>query len=116
MNAQVIHQAAGRAPTPLQLERAATPWTRLRGLLGRSGLAPALGLWISPCNSVHCCFMGFAIDVLYLDAEQRILQIRHDLRPWRFSACWRARSVIELAAGECRRLHIEPGDSLTCVP
>ncbi|MGE8497160.1 MAG: DUF192 domain-containing protein [Pseudomonas sp.] len=116
MKAQVIHQATGRAPTPLQLDRAATPWTRLRGLLGRSGLAPAHGLWISPCNSVHCCFMGFAIDVIYLDADQRILEIRHDLRPWRFSACWRARSVIELAAGECRRLHIEPGDSLTCAP
>ncbi|WP_394561176.1 DUF192 domain-containing protein [Aquipseudomonas alcaligenes] len=114
MNVQIIHQAAGREPTPLQLERAATPWTRLRGLLGRSGLAAAQGLWISPCNSVHCCFMRFAIDVLYLDAEQRIVQIRHNLRPWRFSACWRAHSVIELAAGECRRLNIESGDSLKC--
>lgn len=116
MNAQVTHRVAGRVPTALQLERAATPWTRLRGLLGRRGLPAGQGLWISPCNSVHCCFMRFAIDVLYLDAEQRILEIRHDLRPWRFSICWRARSVVELAAGECRRLHIEPGDNLRCVP
>lgn len=114
MNSQIVHHAAGRVPTPLQLERAATPWTRLRGLLGRRGLANAHGLWIIPCNSVHCCFMGFAIDVLYLDAEQRIAHIRHELRPWRFSAFWRAHSVIELAAGECRRLNIEPGDSLKC--
>ncbi|WP_313220506.1 DUF192 domain-containing protein [Stutzerimonas nitrititolerans] len=114
MNAQVIHRQPGRAPTPLRLEHAATPWSRLRGLLGRRGLAAASGLWISPCNSVHCCFMRFAIDVLYLDGEQRILHIRHALRPWRFSACWRARSVVELAAGECRRLNIQPGDRLQC--
>lgn len=112
MNSQLIHQAGG--VTPLQLESAATPWTRLRGLLGRRNLPAAHGLWISPCNSVHCCFMRFAIDVLYLDAEQRIIAIRHNLRPWRFSACWRARSVVELSAGECQRLHIEPGDSLKC--
>lgn len=114
MNAQIIHQQSGRAPTALYLEHAATPWSRLRGLLGRRGLAAANGLWIRPCNSVHCCFMRFAIDVLYLDGEQRILHIRHALRPWRFSACWRAHSVIELAAGECRRLNIECGDSLQC--
>jgi uncharacterized membrane protein (UPF0127 family) len=58
--------------------------------------------------------MHFAIDVLYLDAEQRIIHIRHELGPWRFSVCWRAHSVIELAAGECRRLNIKPGDSLRC--
>lgn len=114
MITRVIHHTGLRAPTELQLEQAATPWSRLRGLLGRRGLAAAQGLWIRPCNSVHCCFMRFAIDVLYLDADGRILQIRHDLRPWRFSTCWRARSVVELAAGECRRLQIEPGDRLQC--
>ena len=112
MNAHIVHQAGGT--TSLRLERAATLWARLRGLLGRRGLGAGEGLWITPCNSVHCCFMQFAIDVLYLDAERRILAIRHELRPWRFSACWRAHSVIELAAGECRRLHIQPGDSLRC--
>jgi uncharacterized membrane protein (UPF0127 family) len=114
VNVRVIHSAADREPTHLQLEQAATPWTRLLGLIGRSSLGAAQGLWISPCNSVHCCFMRFAIDVLYLDAERRVVQIRHDLRPWRFSVCWPAHSVVELAAGECRRLKIESGDCLEC--
>lgn len=116
MNSRIVHATAAREPTALQLEHAATPWTRLRGLLGRRQLDAARGLWIRPCNSVHCCFMRFAIDVLYLDAEQRILRIHHTLRPWRFSLCWSAHSVIELAAGECRRLQIEPGDLLKCEP
>lgn len=114
MNAHIRHQSAARPATPLSLKLAATLWTRLRGLLGQRRLEPAHGLWIRPCNSVHCCFMHFAIDVLYLDRAGRILHIRHQLRPWRFSAHWRAVSVVELAAGECRRLNIEPGDLLQC--
>ncbi|MGE6792256.1 hypothetical protein SAMN05216206_1270 [Pseudomonas guineae] len=114
MNAQLIHQHAGRKPTELQLELAFSTLPRLRGLLGRRSLAQGHGLWIKPCNSVHCCFMRFAIDALYLDSQQRVLKIRHTLAPWQFSLCWRATSVLELAAGESRRLGIEPGDHLLC--
>lgn len=114
MNAHIVHQTASRQPTPLRLELAVTVWTRLRGLLGRSELKNNHGLWIRPCNSVHCCFMRFAIDVLYMDNKGQILHIRHHLRPWRFNAHWQARSVLELAAGECRRLNIQPGDHLQC--
>lgn len=114
MNAQLIHQDSRRSPSDLQLEPAFSTLRRLRGLLGKPVLAPAHGLWIRPCNSVHSCFMGAAIDVLYLDRQQRILRIQPALAPWRFSLCWRARSVLELAAGEARRLGIEPGDRLLC--
>lgn len=112
---EVLHQRPQQQPTALELQPADTAWRRCRGLVGYLSLAPAHGLWIRPCNSVHCCFMRFSIDVIYLDREDRILRIRHRLRPWRFSLCWRARSVIELAAGECRRLAIQPGDRIQCV-
>lgn len=114
MNAQICHQTGERCATPLDLEQAQTPWRRLRGLLGRRELKAGHGLWIRPCNAVHCCFMRFAIDVLYLDGSGRILHIRPDLKPWRFSIYWRAASVLELAAGECQRLNIKPGDRLQC--
>ncbi|WP_276487543.1 DUF192 domain-containing protein [Ectopseudomonas mendocina] len=99
---------------PLSLEPAFTLWPRLKGLLGRSRLAPATGLWIAPCNSVHCFFMRFAIDLLYLNSQQRVIAVRHTLKPWSLSLCWPARSVIELAAGECQRLGIQPGDIVQC--
>jgi len=98
----------------LQLEPAFSLWMRFQGLLGRSHLPPATGLWISPCNSVHCFFMRFAIDVLYLDSQQRVIAVRHTLKPWSLSLHWPARSVIELAAGECRRLGIQSGDIVQC--
>lgn len=99
---------------PLELTLADSLPSRLKGLLGRAGLNPAEGIWISPCNSVHCFFMRFAIDVLYLDGNERIIAIRPNLAPWRMSLCWKAKSVIELAAGECQRLRISPGDQITC--
>src|SRR5207249_5589534 len=41
-----------------------TPWTRLRGLLGRRGLGADEGLLLRPAGSVHTLFMRFRIDVI----------------------------------------------------
>lgn len=56
--------------------------------------------------------MRFAIDVVFLDRELRVLAIRHNLRPWRMASRFRAHSALELAAGECERLRLEVGDRL----
>ncbi len=90
-------------------------WRRSRGLLGRTCPALAQGIWIKPCNAVHCWFMGYSIDVLFFAADGRLLKIVEQLRPWRMAACRHAHSVVELAAGEVRRLGIQVGDELTCV-
>jgi hypothetical protein len=113
--ALVLRADGSHSPNTLNLLLAHTPWRRLRGLLGYSALSANQGLWLKPCNAVHCCFMRFAIDVIYLDQEQRILKITTHLQPWRFSACWPATSTIEMAAGECRRLNIIPGEQIQCV-
>lgn len=115
MNVLIVHREEGRAATPLKIELAGTVWRRFCGLLGRKELPASSALWLRPCNSVHCFFMRFAIDVIYLDASGNILRIQPQLKPWRFSLCRAATSVIELAAGECQRLDIKPGDQLQCV-
>lgn len=89
---------------------------RSKGLLGRNGLAPGEGLWISPCESVHTFFMRFSIDLVYLDRQYRIRKIRRDVPPWRMSACLRAHSVLELAAGALREEDAQPGDMLEFSP
>ena len=83
---------------------------RSRGLLGRKGLAAGEGLWIVPCEAVHTFGMQFSIDLVYLDREYRIRKIRRNVPPWRLSACLRAHSVIELAAGSVRESDAQPGD------
>src|SRR5262245_65768707 len=46
-------------------ELATSWWARAKGLLGRRELPAGEGLVIRPCNSVHCFFMAFTIDVIY---------------------------------------------------
>ena len=85
----------------LQVKIADTFLTRLCGLMLRRPLPPATALLIAPCNSIHMCFMRFAIDAVYLDKQGRILKITRHLRPWLgLSACWHAHSVLEMTAGQ----------------
>jgi uncharacterized membrane protein (UPF0127 family) len=91
---------------------AATPWTRLRGLLGRHELPPGEGLLIRPTWSVHMFFMRFAIDAVFLDADHAVVHIAPDLKPWRMASRRGAKAVLEVAAGECARLGISVGDHL----
>ena len=86
--------------------------SRLRGLMGRRGLAPGEGLLLKPTPSIHTCFMRFPIDVVFLDAELRVIGIRADLRPWRLAGRRHTRAVLELRGGEARRLGLELGSVL----
>jgi uncharacterized membrane protein (UPF0127 family) len=95
-----------------QLLVAERPWTRVRGLLGREGLDPGEGMLLRPAGSVHTAFMRFAIDVVFLDKELRVLKVAEDVRPWRAVSCRGAKAVLELPAGECARLGVGVGDTL----
>lgn len=87
-------------------------FTRMRGLLGRKTLAQGQGLLLRPASSIHTWFMRFAIDVVFLDRELRVLKIKEQVRPWRGAARFRADSALELPAGECARLALRVGDRL----
>ena len=95
----------------LRLFVAETWWTRARGLLGRPHLASDQGLWIAPCASVHGLGMSYPIDVVFLDAAQRIRRCAR-LQPWGMALCRDAAMTIEIAAGACHRLALEPGQHL----
>ncbi|OGR13643.1 MAG: hypothetical protein A2341_22570 [Deltaproteobacteria bacterium RIFOXYB12_FULL_58_9] len=99
-------------PSPIWVRQAATFSLRFRGLLGHPPPALGEGLWLSPCHQVHTFFMAYAIDVLHLDHECKVLAMA-TLKPWRLgrSVCGAA-SVLELRAGEARRLGISIGDRL----
>jgi hypothetical protein len=94
------------------IEVAGESKTRNKGLLGRDYLDEGQGLWIVPCEAIHMFFMRFAIDVLYLDKQKKIVKIVPELKPWRLSACIRAHSVLELPAGVAERTGAAPGDQL----
>ena len=100
--------------TALTVHLATNFWQRFRGLMLRRPLPPATALLIAPCNSIHMCFMRFAIDAVYLDKNGGILKIARHLRPWLgLSACWHAHSVLEMTAGQSDALGLQPGQSFT---
>jgi uncharacterized protein len=94
---------------------AETTLTRLRGLLGRSGLSSDEGMLLRPASAIHTGFMRFPIDAVFLDRGNRVVRVAAELRPWRMATCRGARAVLELAAGEAARRGLRPGVSLTQV-
>ncbi len=99
------------------VEVASTSLTRLWGLLGRRGLDSGGGLWIMPSSGVHTMGMRFAIDVVGLDRQMRVVKVWHELVPYRVtSVSLKMQSVIELAAGKIRESRIEVGDVLEVTP
>jgi uncharacterized protein len=83
---------------------------RMRGLLGRRYLREGEGMVLRPAWSIHTAFMRFPIDVVFLDADQVVIKIEPEVRPWRTVSCRGAREIVEMAAGECRRRGLEMGD------
>ncbi len=96
-----------------QLRPAHTHWTRLRGLLGTKSLDDGHGLWIKPCNQVHMFFMSYAIDLVFLDDNHRVVRLVEGLAPGKISPKVRdARSVLELPVGTIARAGLAEGASL----
>ena len=92
------------------------PHRRMRGLLGRKYLRQGEGMVLRPGWSIHTAFMRFPIDAVFLDADQVVMKIEHEVGPWRTVSCRGAREVVELPAGECRRRGLEDGDRVAWAP
>jgi uncharacterized protein len=70
---------------------------RSRGLMFSDPMAQGEGLVIAPCNSIHMFFMRFPLDILFLDAENRVVFMYEGIKPWRVGRIVRgAKSAIEL--------------------
>jgi len=91
---------------------AATPLRRMKGLLGRSELPPGEGLLLRPASSIHTFFMRFPLDAVFLDRDLVVRKVVAAVKPWRLVFARRARSVLELAAGEAERRGVAAGQRL----
>jgi uncharacterized membrane protein (UPF0127 family) len=89
---------------------AATSLARMKGLLGRSSLAPGEGILLRPAGSIHMFFMRFSIDAIFCDSELTVIDVVRDLRPWKMAGRRRAKVVIEVAAGAAA--DVRSGDRL----
>lgn len=86
--------------------------SRRKGLLGRDGLPEGSALIIAPCQAIHTFSMRFAIDVIFVSKDGRVLKGRSRVRPGRIAAAFRAFAVVELPAGAIERSGTRGGDLL----
>ena len=90
-----------------------TPLKRMKGLLGRERLEEGQALILKPSNSIHCFFMRFTIDALFLDKENKVIAAV-TLPPWHLSRIYfRAILVIELPEGAIRKTSTQKGDIIS---
>lgn len=93
--------------------RATSFWERGAGLLALPPLQPGEALWLEPCGSIHTWGMRYAIDVLFLSPDFRVLAVWRDVRPWHIAWAPRGTHIaVELPAGGAKS--VERGDLLRC--
>jgi uncharacterized protein len=87
----------------VNVARAGSLAARMRGLYARRQFRLGDGLWLVPCTGVQTIGMGYPIDVVFLDARQRVVRVYEELKPGRF-IWWvpKAHSALEVPQGAIR--------------
>jgi uncharacterized membrane protein (UPF0127 family) len=94
------------------VEIAADWWSRFKGLQFRNSLPEEHAILLRPCSSIHTFWMRFAIDVVFLDSDGRIADIRRTVRPWRAVLPESSSvAVLEMTSGALP-IHVSHGDLL----
>ena len=89
-----------------------------RGLLGRDGLEPGMGMLFengrfTPFMWMHMFFMRFAIDIVFLGRGDIVVRINRRLKPWQMSSVvFGARRALELPAGASDDSSTQVGDHI----
>ena len=83
---------------------------RLVALSRERSLPTRAGLLLSPARGIHTLGMRFAVDVVFLSRQMRVLGLAPRVRPWR--VLWGPRGtgrVLELAAGQIAATGLKAG-------
>jgi uncharacterized membrane protein (UPF0127 family) len=97
----------------LNVTPADTHLSRLKGLLGTLRLKSDEGIWISPSQGVHTFGLRFAIDLIYLDANHRVILTIESLGTFRLGPLkMSCESVLELPARTIYASQTQVGDDL----
>jgi uncharacterized membrane protein (UPF0127 family) len=108
-----------------RLEVADGLWGKFIGLMGRPGLEPDAGLWLTDSNGIHMMFMRFAIDAVFLgnpdpghEGARPVVSVHRGLRAWTglVPLVRGAHGVLELPIGTIERSGTAVGDLVVLEP
>jgi len=92
---------------------AITRFARLKGLIGRLRLRLDQGLWTIPSKGVHTIGVLFPIDLVYLDGEQKVVDIIEHFPVFRIAPLRKqAVSVLQLPIHTIYSSNTQIGDQL----
>jgi uncharacterized protein len=102
----------------LNVTSADTHFARLKGLIGKLRLRSDEGLWVTPSNGIHSIGLLFPIDLIYLDADNRVLHLTESFGTFRIGPIlMNCCSVLELASRSIYCSQTQVGDEfLICTP
>ncbi len=88
-------------------------FARLRGLAGKFRLKPDEGIWVIPSQGVHTIGVLFAIDLIYLDSDHRVIHLIESFGTFRIGPIRKnCSSVLELPTRTIYSSQTQVGDEL----
>lgn len=101
----------------MRLTVADTHWKRFKGLTGKLRLRADEGVWVTPSRGVHTFGVLFSVDLIYLDAECRVVKTVESFPSFRIGPIHlKCASVLELAARTIYSSETQVGDQLLICP
>lgn len=86
---------------------------RILGLHLLPRLQEGEGLLLSGATTIDTTFMGYPIDLVFLDAATRVTRVVHAMKPWRMVLSGGGgRDCLELPAGGAAASSTQVGDQL----
>lgn len=87
-------------------------YDRMRGMIGRKfHISDFDAMVFSGCNAIHTFFMSQRIDVIFLDPENKVIDLRQNLASWLMAVrCSKAVTTIELPSGIIEHSETKIGD------
>jgi uncharacterized membrane protein (UPF0127 family) len=90
-----------------------TVFTRLKGLIGKLTLRLDEGLWVVPSIGIHTVGVRFALDLVYLDEDYRVIHVVESFPTFRIAPLKpEAASVLELPTHTIYSSQTNVGDQL----
>ncbi len=92
-------------------------WSRFRGLMFRRSFEEGEALLFEFHRPrkfrIHTFFVFFSIDLIYLDQDWKVIDVKKNLPPWRtYNPDVEGRFLVELPGGVVEGSGVEIGDEL----
>ena len=80
--------------------------TKLIGLLNKKSINKNEGLLLKNCSGIHCFFMKFTIEAVYLSKDMKVIY-KETVKPWRIGKFVKnCTHILELAQGMAKDIEI----------